>query len=133
MKYLLSLVLLSLPLGVFAQRKRGIKPLPTQISKPQAVDVQQALQGLMNPRGFELAQDAVLYLQLGDTLGPPARQIQPPTRLLHPGDKVILEQQLGTWLKVVLGNANGTGYSENNTPYYLRASDTKGAKVFILL
>ena len=88
------------------------------------------LQGSINPHGFFLANKAVLYRQLHDTLSSRGRQ-------LRPGNTIVLERQYTypypRYLKVVRGNSNGTSYSRDTTSYFLPASALKGARTFVLI
>ena len=125
MKYFLLTTVLCTPVTALAQE--SAKAPSSQTSSPQVVDVESALQRSVNPRGFTLATDAVLYRQLRDTLNNHF------VRRLRPGDNVIIRQQLPHWFKVVRGNANATGFSKDTKSYYLPASAAKGAWTFILI
>ncbi|MDO7886557.1 hypothetical protein [Hymenobacter cheonanensis] len=88
------------------------------------------LQSSINPHGFFLANKAIFYRQLRDTLSGKGRRLQA-------GNTIVLVQQYPypypRYLKVVRGNSNGTSYSRDTKSYLLPASALKGAKMFVLI
>ncbi|WP_375416999.1 hypothetical protein [uncultured Hymenobacter sp.] len=127
MKYVLPLLVLIMPSIALAQQQRDVTPLSSKATSVQILDVQKALQGSANPRGFTLAKPANLYRHLADTVN------KTPALRLHPGDNVIIQKQFGHWIKVVRGNAAATNFTKDTSSYYIPASAREGTRTFILL
>ena len=126
MKHILFLLILIVPSVALAQQ-HDVTPLPNLAQKLQIIDVLNALQGSVNMRGFTLIKPAILYRNLIDTIK------NKPALRLSAGDNVIIQKQIGNWIKVVRGNRAAINFTRDTSSYYIPASAREGTRTFVLL